>query len=391
MTAYRVGPFELLAERRTLAIDGRQVALGPKVVETLLALVEHAGRPLEKNALLDRIWPEGFVEESNLAQNVYVLRRTFRAYGIADAIETVPGVGYCLNVPVRAVSRAAPSRQWPLVRIAIAGAVVLAIAGFITLAGAQSRARRDGAATLSPAGERAYVVGRYYWNLRTARAVERSLGYFDRVVDSDPQSPLGYAALADANVTMGDYCYGLHRPALYFARARSYAEKALELDSNSAQAHAALGFLELHYDDKAVAESELRRAIALDPAYPPAHEWYGIALMLRGRPADAEDELSIASNLDPLSASTAAWLGRSALGRGRFGDAIAHAREALDLTPQRIDALATIAVAYRMSGDAKAAADALARYRALADTRKMQPHHPVWAAVENAAHTSPVQ
>ncbi len=106
-------------------------------------------------------------------------------------------------------------------------------------------AHRAPTAGLSPDGARLYQLGRYYWNLRSRQGVERSLAYFGQVVRSDPRDARGYAALADANATMGDYRYGPLGPKTYFARARSLANKALELDSNSAEAHAALGLVDM--------------------------------------------------------------------------------------------------------------------------------------------------
>src|SRR5215469_7752334 len=94
MSVYEFGPFQLDDERLLLVDAGTPVALGPKVVETLLALIEHPGEVLTKTALLDRIWPEGYVDEANLAQNVYVLRKTLRARWDTDAIETIPRRGY---------------------------------------------------------------------------------------------------------------------------------------------------------------------------------------------------------------------------------------------------------------------------------------------------------
>ena len=79
MTVYEFGPFQLDAERLLLLDRSVPVSLGPKVVETLLSLIEHPGDVLTKSALLDRIWPEGYVDEANFAQNVYVLRKTLRA------------------------------------------------------------------------------------------------------------------------------------------------------------------------------------------------------------------------------------------------------------------------------------------------------------------------
>jgi len=386
MSVYQVGPFHLNAERLTLTHDGKAVALGPKVVETLLALIERAGQDVTKDALLDRVWPEGFVEEANLAQNVYVLRKTFRSYGAHDPIATVPRIGYRLVAPARVVlapmRRGIPSAVRYLGAAAVAAAIV---AGSLLAVTGHSIAPRHQTPVLSQGGERLYLVGRYYWNLRTRDGVAKSLEYFARVVDSDPDNPLGYAALADANVMMGDYCYGTHRPQVYFARARDYAGKALVLDSNSAQAHAALGFIALHTGDDAEAASELRDAIALEPSYAPAHEWYGIALLRAGNFARGQDQLELASRLDPLSVATTAWLGEAAFADRRFADAISYSRQALELAPERIDALATIGQVYQARGETGSAVETFKRLEAIDPYYRQPKHHASTIAVESFA------
>ncbi|HWT05185.1 MAG TPA: transcriptional regulator, partial [Xanthomonadales bacterium] len=264
MSVYEFGPFQLDVEQLLLTRRGDAIALGPKVVATLLALVEHPGDVLAKGALLDRIWPEGFVDEANLAQNVHVLRKTFRRYGMADPIETIPRRGYRFTAPVRRLAAApvqAPARapeHAPRRRVA----AVLAGVGFVAaslLLVASNGVGHRGPAPAVRADDRAqlYQIGRYYWNLRTRDGVRKSLGYFEQVVDAAPRDARGYAALADANVAMGDYCYGTHQPAVYFARARAYANTALALDPNSAEAHATLGFLALDRNDANVAQAEL--------------------------------------------------------------------------------------------------------------------------------------
>src|SRR5690348_15020042 len=100
MKIYRFGPFRLDRDRLLLSVGGEPLALGPKVVETVLALVEHPGEVLGKAELLDRVWPEGFVEEANLAQNIYVIRKALRAHWDRPAIETVPRRGYRFTEPV---------------------------------------------------------------------------------------------------------------------------------------------------------------------------------------------------------------------------------------------------------------------------------------------------
>ncbi|MGB6061026.1 MAG: winged helix-turn-helix domain-containing protein, partial [Candidatus Aquilonibacter sp.] len=62
MSTYEFGSFRLDVERLLLLHRNEPVPLGPKVVETLLALIEHPGEVLPKNELIERIWPEGYVE-----------------------------------------------------------------------------------------------------------------------------------------------------------------------------------------------------------------------------------------------------------------------------------------------------------------------------------------
>src|SRR3954466_3517580 len=97
--SYEFGPFRLDAEQRLLFRDGRPVPLAPKVVETLLVLVESGGNLVTKDELMRRLWPNTFVEESNLTQNIFVLRRALNES--ASYIETVPRRGYRLAGEIR--------------------------------------------------------------------------------------------------------------------------------------------------------------------------------------------------------------------------------------------------------------------------------------------------
>ncbi len=382
MSVYEFGPFQLDVERLLLLHEGAPVALGPKVVETLLALVEHPGDVLAKSALLDRIWPEGFVEEANLAQNIYVLRKTLRATWGVDAIETVPRRGYRFVAEVRRVEHVplaepplvretvpapAPQRHPGYRRLLAAASVAIAALGFALTAAFAHRA--PSGPVLSPNGARLYQIGRYYWNQRTRSGVEKSLAYFSQVIDTDPRDARGYAALAEANAIMGDYSYGNQSPNVYFERARGYAERALAIDANSAEAHASLGLIALDKNDIDTAIDELERALQVDPSSGPAHEWFGIALLYKGRAHEAFRQLQTAANLDPLSVSTTAWLGSVAYLDHHFNEAIAYSRQALDLEPQRTDALTTIGEAYEAEGNYARAVATFKRYGMEPDNR----------------------
>lgn len=374
MSVYEFGPFQVDVERLLLLHDGEPVALGPKVVETLLALIEHPGAVLSKSTLLDRIWPEGFVEEANLAQNIYVLRKTLRAQWDTDAIETVPRRGYRFTAPVRSVEPALPAEPQAVTvpratavrvrspwNVYAAAALVLVMLTAVSFGLIAARGRTVHA-PLSDNGARIYAIGRYYWNLRTREGVQKSLTYFAHVIDSDPNNPLGYAALAQANATMGDYEFGTQKPAVYYARAHAYAEKSLALDKNSGEAHAALGLIALNQSKLNIALDELRTALALNPNDGAAHEWYGIALLTRGDLRAAVKHLQRSAELDPLSVATTSWLGDAAYLDRRYDEAIVYSRQALDLSPRRYDALATLGLTYEARGDYPHAIEAFQQF-----------------------------
>ncbi len=97
---YEFGPFCLDTEERVLLHDGKLVPLKPKVYETLLALVRNSKHVIEKEKLMQEVWPDTFVEENNLTGNIFALRKAFNHYNF---IETVPRRGYRFVADVRHV------------------------------------------------------------------------------------------------------------------------------------------------------------------------------------------------------------------------------------------------------------------------------------------------
>jgi DNA-binding winged helix-turn-helix (wHTH) protein/TolB-like protein len=102
-TAYEFGSFRLDAVEKALFQEGRPVPLTPKAIETLLALVERHGRLVTKEELFRLVWPDAFVEENNLAQNISMLRRVLGESTSGLLIETVPTRGYRFLADVRTV------------------------------------------------------------------------------------------------------------------------------------------------------------------------------------------------------------------------------------------------------------------------------------------------
>lgn len=101
---YEFGPFRLDPEERTLWREGDPVPLTDKAFETLLVLVEGGGRVVGKDELMGKVWPDSYVEENNLSQQVSYLRKKLgEAESGVGYIETVPKRGYRFVVAPREV------------------------------------------------------------------------------------------------------------------------------------------------------------------------------------------------------------------------------------------------------------------------------------------------
>lgn len=103
---YAFGPFSIDPSERVLRNNGDIVPLALKVFEMLLALVESSGRVVQKQELLDRIWPGVFIEEGILNVNMCILRRVLGDNSRKHQyIETIPKRGYRFIAPVRFMRR----------------------------------------------------------------------------------------------------------------------------------------------------------------------------------------------------------------------------------------------------------------------------------------------
>jgi predicted ATPase/DNA-binding winged helix-turn-helix (wHTH) protein len=96
MESIRVGTFDLYPSERVLSAGGRPLELGARAFDLLLVLVENPGRLVTKATLIERVWPRVIVDENNLPAQIAGLRRVLGA----NAIRTVPGFGYRLELPV---------------------------------------------------------------------------------------------------------------------------------------------------------------------------------------------------------------------------------------------------------------------------------------------------
>src|ERR1043165_7467998 len=99
---YEFGAFRLDTREHLLLHNGERVRLEGKVFETLVALVQHSGRLVRKDELMNQVWPDAIVEENNLEKSISVLRKALGEHGPDFRyVETVRGLGYRFTADVR--------------------------------------------------------------------------------------------------------------------------------------------------------------------------------------------------------------------------------------------------------------------------------------------------
>lgn len=110
---FRFGEFVLDAHKRVLSRDGETIPLTPRVFDTLMAFVVRPGETISKDALMNAIWEDSFVEEANLTQNVAVLRKALGENSKEHRyIVTVPGKGYRFVPEVFKDAAPGPNADW---------------------------------------------------------------------------------------------------------------------------------------------------------------------------------------------------------------------------------------------------------------------------------------
>jgi predicted ATPase len=114
---YAFGPFTVIPAQRLLLEEGRQIRLGSRAIDILIALLARAGQVVSKNDLMAVAWPNMHVEEANLRVHIGALRKVLGDRGsTARFIENIPGRGYCFVAKVmdqRETKSAEPRKSAP--------------------------------------------------------------------------------------------------------------------------------------------------------------------------------------------------------------------------------------------------------------------------------------
>ncbi len=263
--------------RRLSRVDsGEVISLTPRAFDLLYYLSTNAGRVISKEELMETVWDGSAVEESNLSQTIFVLRKVLGEDKKAPRlILTVPGIGYRFIANVEAIGEKQSHDP--------------------------RRILTDRQGTSSNEAYQAYVRGRFFWNKRTAVSLRQAVAHFEQAIEKDPKFAHAYTGLSDSYRLLSEY-YAAATPNISMNKAKAAISRSQEIDEQLSEAHASLAYAQAFYDwDWATAEESFRSALEIDPLNATTHQWYAELMMVRGRFEEARKHIDQAVEISPVS------------------------------------------------------------------------------------------
>jgi tetratricopeptide (TPR) repeat protein len=197
-----------------------------------------------------------------------------------------------------------------------------------------------------------YLKGKYYWNKRSEEGLRKAIDYFQLATQKDDHSALAFAGLADCYSIIGSAIVGTVPSHDVAAKAKAAALRALELDSNLAEAQTSQATVNFNYDwDWNAAGTGFKKAIELNPSYATAYQRYSLYLMAMGRSHESIAEMDRARELDPLSISMHFSYGWRLYMARQYDQAIDQLRNTLDMDPNFVLPRMVLGQSYEQKGD----------------------------------------
>ncbi|MFL6275055.1 MAG: winged helix-turn-helix domain-containing protein, partial [Blastocatellia bacterium] len=314
---------------KSLGADGGDDYLGLGMADTLITRLSRMGRPIVR--------PTSSVRKYTAADEDSI--RAGQELGVDFVLDgSIQRLDDRVRVTARLVRVSNGQSLWadkfdePLTDIfkvqdAISEKLASALA--LKLSSAEQQRLSKGQ-TASPEAYQLYLKGRYFWNKRTEEGLKQSIEYFQQAVDLDPAYALAYSGLADAYAQLPGY--GPTASMEVYPKAKAAAAKAVELDSDLAEAHNSAATVLSYFEwEWAAAEDEYRKALALDPNYAAAHHRLGVQLAAMSRPDEAVSELQRAQALDPLSLIINSLVGFAYFQAHQYDQAIEQLKKTIEM------------------------------------------------------------
>jgi TolB-like protein/Tfp pilus assembly protein PilF len=211
---------------------------------------------------------------------------------------------------------------------------------------------------IDPEAQSHYFLGRYHYGEGTEAGFRTAISEYERAIAKEPNFAAAYAGIASCYSSLSSSVYVPPREAMPLAE--KAARRAIELDPELAEAHAAIGFIDLFYHwNRAEAERELRKAIELNPNYSTAYLNYGLLLLTESRFDDALTRLRQAEQLEPTSALISSTIEWALFLQGKYNEVLQQAQHTLSIEPRMSDSYSYMGLAYLYLGQTERALAAL--------------------------------
>jgi eukaryotic-like serine/threonine-protein kinase len=192
--------------------------------------------------------------------------------------------------------------------------------------------RLASSSTIDPQAHEAYLLAKFHNSKNSAEDIEKSISYFQRAIEVEPNYADAYAGLAAAWLNRG--IWGGEQLADFESRVRDAATAAIRIDPGNANAHIAMCQLLNNYDyNWTEAEDEAKRALEIDPNSTEALEAYSWLLQSLGRHADVRPLMERAEQLDPVSSGIQSAYGRMLYRAKKYDEGEVHLRRSIELDP----------------------------------------------------------
>lgn len=211
---------------------------------------------------------------------------------------------------------------------------------------------------IDPEAQSHYFLGRFHFGQGTEGGFRAAISEYEQAIAREPNFAAAYAGIASCYSSLSSSVYMPPREAMPLAE--KAARKAIELDPELAEAHAAIGFIDLFYHwDRAEGERELRKAIELNPNYSTAYLNYGLLLLTESRFDNALTQLRKAEQLEPTSALISSAIEWALFLEGKYNDVLQQAQHTLSVEPRMADSYSYMGLAYLYIGQKENAFAAL--------------------------------